>query len=60
MPSQVWRIPLRWIWFVGSGVWLVNAAIALHYNHVSYALGAMGVSGLFLATGFIIERSAKR
>lgn len=51
---------LRWIWFVGSGVWLVNAAIALDYNHVSYALGAMGVSGLFLAMGYIAERSARR
>jgi hypothetical protein len=42
-----------WLWYIGAGVWLLDAALALHLNHRSHALGAVLVALLFLLAGAV-------
>jgi len=40
-----------WLWYIGSAVWLLDAGLAIHANHQSRALAAIGVALLFLLAG---------
>lgn len=42
---------LSFIWFVGSVVWWIDAAVALHYGHRPHALLALTVACIFFAAG---------
>jgi hypothetical protein len=44
------------IWFVGAGVWLLVAALALHAHARQHALGAIVVALVFLAAGKFFAR----
>jgi len=49
-----------WLWYIGSGVWLFDAALAVHYGHRTHALGAILVAVLFLLTGVVWRRTLNR
>jgi hypothetical protein len=49
-----------WIWYVGSGVWLLDAALAVHFERRAHALGAIGVALLFLLAGVVWRRNLHR
>jgi membrane-associated PAP2 superfamily phosphatase len=49
-----------WIWYIGSGVWLLDAAIALHLDHRSHALASIAVALLFLLAGALWRRVSNR
>jgi hypothetical protein len=40
-----------WLWYIGSGVWLLDAALALHLDHRGSALTASIIALLFLLAG---------
>ncbi len=44
------------IWFVGAGVWLLVAALALRAHAPDHALGAIVVALVFLAAGMFFAR----
>jgi hypothetical protein len=46
------------IWLVGSGVWWVNAALALHGGHRLRALGSLCIALVFFAYGMWTARAA--
>jgi hypothetical protein len=54
------RLGDYWIWYIGSGVWLIDAAIALHLDHRGHALASVVVALLFVLAGAIWRRSSKR
>jgi hypothetical protein len=49
-----------WLWYIGSGVWLLDAALALHFDHRMHALGAIAVALLFLLAGAVWRRKWNR
>ncbi|WP_114208658.1 hypothetical protein [Acidisarcina polymorpha] len=49
-----------WIWYIGSGVWLLDAALALHLDHRNHALAAVGVALLFLVAGAVWRKKWNR
>ncbi len=48
------------IWFVGSAVWLLVAALSLRFHAPGRTLGAMAVAVLFFAAGMFFSRSGGR
>lgn len=48
------------IWFVGAGVWLFDAVIALHYGHSAQALLGLVVACVFFAAGIMWSKSSER
>jgi hypothetical protein len=42
-----------WLWYFGSAVWLIDAALAIHFEHRSQALVAVLVALIFLLAGAI-------
>ncbi len=48
------------IWFVGAGVWWIDAALSLHAGLREHALLAIAVSLLFLVAGVLFRRQALR
>jgi hypothetical protein len=49
-----------WLWYIGSAVWLFDAALALHGGRQSYALAAIGIALLFLLAGVAWRRNSNR
>jgi hypothetical protein len=49
-----------WLWYIGSGVWLLDAALSLHLDHRMHALAAIGVALLFLLAGAVWRRKWNR
>jgi len=49
-----------WIWYIASGVWLLDAAIAVHLDHRSHALASIIVAILFVLAGVIWRRVSNR
>jgi len=49
-----------WLWYIGSAVWLFDAALALHYDHRMHALEAVGVALLFLVAGALWRKKSNR
>ncbi len=49
-----------WLWYIGSAVWLVDAALALHFDRRMHALGAIAVALLFLVAGAVWRRKWNR
>ena len=47
------------IWFVGSVVWWLDAAVNLHYNQRTHALIALAIAVIFFAAGIFFGRLAK-
>jgi len=49
-----------WLWYIGSAVWLLDAGLALHFDHRMHALTAIGVALLFLLGGAVWRRKWNR
>jgi hypothetical protein len=49
-----------WLWYIGSGVWLLDAGLALHFDRRMHALGAIAVALLFLIAGAVWRRKWNR
>jgi hypothetical protein len=49
-----------WIWYICSGAWLLDAAIAVHLDHRSHALASIAVAVLFVLIGVIWRRVSDR
>src|SRR5271165_3741482 len=49
-----------WLWYIGSAVWLFDAALALHFDRRMHALGAIAVALLFLLAGAAWRRRLNR
>jgi hypothetical protein len=49
-----------WIWYICSGAWLLDAAIAVHLDHRSHALASIAVAVLFVLVGVIWRRVSNR
>jgi hypothetical protein len=49
-----------WLWYIGSGVWLLDAGLALHFDRRNHALRAIGVAILFLLAGAVWRRKWNR
>jgi hypothetical protein len=49
-----------WLWYIGSGVWLLDAALDLHFDRRMHALAAIGVALLFLLAGAAWRRKWNR
>jgi hypothetical protein len=45
-----------WIWYICSGAWLLDAAIAVHLDHRSHALASILVALLFVLVGVVWRR----
>jgi len=56
-PSQLRNY---WIWYIGAGVWLLDAGLALRVDHRNHALGSIGVALLFLVAGALWRRTSNR
>ncbi len=48
------------IWFIGSAVWWVDAALILHRGSASRALTSLVIAILFFAAGMFFQRFAPR
>ncbi len=49
------------IWFVGSGVWWLDAALVLHRGSRARALTSLAIAIVFFAAGMFFQRfSPKR
>ncbi len=44
------------IWFLGSAVWLVVAALSLRFHAPGHTLGAIAVAVIFFAAGMFFSR----
>ncbi len=49
-----------WLWYIGSGVWLLDAALALRSDRRTHAAAAVGVALLFLLAGAVWRRNSNR
>jgi hypothetical protein len=49
-----------WIWYLGSAVWILDAALALHYGRRTHALAAIAVALLFLVAGALWRSKSNR
>jgi len=47
---------LRWIWFAGCAVWLVNGCVSLYLHAWQHAQLAFVVGVIFLAAGLFYQR----
>jgi threonine/homoserine efflux transporter RhtA len=50
----------NWIWYVGAGVWFLNAALAMHHGNLRLGLTNAAIAAVFLAAGVFFGRMAKR
>ena len=50
----------RWIWFIGTIAWYIDAAINLHYGARNHALLALMVATMFFIMGMVQVKSPKR
>lgn len=48
------------IWFVGSAVWWIDAALELHRGSRSHALTLLLIAIVFFAAGMFFQRFAPR
>jgi hypothetical protein len=48
------------IWFVGSGVWWLVAALAIHHGERQRALGSLAIAIVFFCSGMFFQRNAPR
>jgi hypothetical protein len=44
------------IWLIGSAVWWIDAALALHHGSRPRSLGSLAVAVLFFAAGMFFQR----
>jgi hypothetical protein len=51
---------VSFIWFVGSVVWWIDAAVALHYGHRQHALLALAIACIFFAAGVMWLKSVEK
>jgi hypothetical protein len=49
-----------WLWYIGSAVWLLDAALAIRADHQSHALAAIGIALLFLLAGAVWRKKWNR
>lgn len=47
------------IWYIGSVVWWIDAAVNLHYGARAHAAIALSVAVAFFSAGVFLSRSAK-
>ena len=50
----------NWIWYLGSAVWFLNAALAMHRANLRLGLTNAVISAVFLAAGIFFGRQGKR
>ena len=50
----------NWIWYVGAGVWFLNAALAMHHGKLRSGLANAAIAAAFLAAGILLGRLTRR
>ena len=62
--ASLQRGPLReksyLIWLIGSAVWWLDAALALHHGSRARALTSLAIAIVFFAAGMFFQRFAPR
>ena len=50
----------RWIWYAGTGAWLLSGLAAVHLHHILHAKIAFTLALMFLAAAYFFQTQGRR